>query len=294
MLMNLLILLWPFYFGLDSLKAEGTGRGCAGGVPTFFTMLLCTDTMDPGGTFSSLNVLSSTGVLPHQKKEYTIDTLVRKGRLLYENSLRSGKDLKDWVMEGPGALQFNKGGMKMFSPDKEWDHVLWCPEEFPSSFIAEWEMQNLDTSEGLTIVFFAARGSGGEDIFDPVLPKRDGTFKYYNKGEINCYHISYYTNNPKNPTREKSHLRKDPMFALLQEGEKGIPANSLKKHKIRLIKKEAHILMYVDERKIIDFLDVDGIYGPVYLSGKIGFRQMRWSQFSYRDFKVWEIKTKKR
>jgi len=222
------------------------------------------------------------------------DSVSYKGRLIYQNEFKNQERLKDWVMEGPGTFRIENGWMQLFSPGKKWDHVFWCPVEFPGSFIAEWEMQNLDTTEGLVIVFFAARGSNGKDIFDPSLPKRDGTFKYYNKGQINCYHISYYANNPKNPARVGSNLRKDPMFALLQEGAPGIPAQSLRIHKLRLIKQDRRVLLYVDDRKIIDYRDDTGTYGPPYQSGKIGFRQMRWSSFRYRNFKVWEIKNTKR
>jgi len=217
-----------------------------------------------------------------------INTL--RGKLIYENSMSHAQMVKDWKMEGPGELKFNNGWMEMYSPDKKWDHVFWCPQDFPESFIAEWQMQNMDTTGGLTIIFFAAKGSKGEDIFDPAMPRRDGTFKYYNKGQINCYHISYYSNNPKNPERDDSHLRKDPMFSLLQTGGEGIPKNSVAVHNIRLVKDKAHIIMYVDNRKITDYTDDGKTFGPVYTSGKIGFRQMRWTDFSYRNFKVWEIK----
>jgi len=216
-----------------------------------------------------------------------------KGKLLYENSLSKDEMVKDWKMEGPGELKFKNGWMEMHSPNKKWDHVFWCPQNFPESFNAEWQMQNMDTTSGLVIVFFAAKGINGEDIFDAAMPKRDGTFKYYNKGRIDCYHISYYSNNPKNPERNDSHLRKDPMFALLQTGEEGIPQNSIKVHGIRLVKNHAHIIMYVDDRKVIDYTDDGNTFGPVYTSGKIGFRQMRWTDFRYRNFKVWEIKNPK-
>lgn len=222
------------------------------------------------------------------------DGMSSKGKLIYQNGFKDQATLKGWVMEGPGTFRIENGWMQLFSPGKKWDHVLWCPVEFPASFIAEWEMQNRDTTGGLVIVFFAARGSNGKDIFDPSLPKRDGTFKYYNKGRINCYHISYYTNNPKNPERERANLRKDPMFALLQQGQPGIPVQSLGIHKLRLIKQGGWIRLYVDNRKIIDYRDDSGVYGPAYQSGKIGFRQMRWSFFRYRNFKVWELKNDKR
>ncbi|HVW62282.1 MAG TPA: DUF1961 family protein [Puia sp.] len=213
-----------------------------------------------------------------------------KGALLYHNAFAATGDVKDWVMEGPGQLRFRDGWMEMYAPEEKWDHVFWCPKDFPGSFIAEWEVQNLDTSKGLVIVFFAATGSGGRDIFDPGMPKRDGTFKYYNKGEIDCYHISYYSNNPKLPDRGDSHLRKDPMNALLVTGEAGVATRSAEAHKARLIKDGAHIIMYMDDRKIIDYVDDGKGYGPAYGGGKIGFRQMRWTDFRYRNFNVWELK----
>ncbi len=222
--------------------------------------------------------------------EGSCQSLPQKGKTIYENSL-SGRDMvKGWVMEGPGELKFSDGWMEMFSGKKKWDHVLWCPVNFPASFIAEWEAQNLQPDSGLLITFFAARGDSGQSIFDQGMPARDGTFRYYNRGRICCYHISYYANNPRNPERDSSHLRKDPMFALMQTGPVGIPRHSTAVHKMRLIKDQGHILMFVDDRKIIDFTDDGKLNGPVYQDGKIGFRQMRWSDFRYRNFRVWELK----
>ena len=45
-------------------------------------------------------------------------------------------------------------------------------------------------------------------------------------------------------------------------------------HKITLIKDEAHIVMLVDGRKIIDWTD-DGNKQPVWQGGKMGFRQIQ-------------------
>ncbi len=214
----------------------------------------------------------------------------QKGKLIYENPFSGPDDVKEWIMEGPGELKFRGGWMEMFSRQPLWDHVFWCPQDFPASFVAEWEARNMQPDSGLLIIFFAAKGDSGQDIFAPGMPERDGTFRYYNRGRIACYHISYYANNPKNPERNDSHLRKDPMFALLQTGPPGIPKNSTAIHKMRLIKDKGHILMFVDGRKIIDVTDDGSKNGPVYGSGKIGFRQMRWSHFGYRNFRVWELK----
>ena len=214
-----------------------------------------------------------------------------KGKILYENNLSNIEMLKDWVLEGPGKVTFNANWMHFFSPNEEGHHVYWCPMDFPKNFIVEWEVQNQEIDAGLCIVFFAAKGLNGESIFDPKLPKRTlGTFTDYTKGAMNDYHISYYANGRDNPNRETANLRKNKGFHLVQTGEIGIPVQSTAIHKVTLIKYEGLIQMFIDKRKIIDWVD-DGIqFGKVLGEGKIGFRQMQWSHFTYRNFKVWEAK----
>lgn len=212
-----------------------------------------------------------------------------KGELLYSASFSSPQDVAGWQMEGPGELMFEDGWMTMYAKDQAWHHVFWCPQVFPSRFVAEWEVQNKHPEEGLLIVFFATTGLNGEDIFDSSLPARDGTFRHYTRENLKSYHVSYYANNPKNPDREFAHLRKNNLFALVQTGEEGVPKASEAVHKIRLVKDDEHIVFFVDDRKIIDWRDDGETYGQVYGAGRIGFRQMQWSRFSYRNFNVWAL-----
>ena len=213
-----------------------------------------------------------------------------KGELLYMNALSRPSLVENWVMEGPGQLEFKDGWMHMFSPDEAYHHVFWCPYNFPDYFIAEWQAQNMEPDAGLCIIFFAAKGLNGEDILTGGLPERDGTFGNYIRGPLNCYHISYYANTPKKPDRGDSHLRKNKGFHLVQPGQEGIPTESTDIHTMQLVKNGAHIVMYVDDRKIIEWVDPENKYGPPLKDGKIGFRQMQWTHFRYRNFKVWSIK----
>ena len=58
---------------------------------------------------------------------------------------------------------------------------------------------------------------------------------------------------------------------------------------MKLVKKGGKIVFFIDDRKIIDWTD-DGVkYGKILGVGNIGFRQMQWTHFAYRNFKVWEI-----
>ena len=227
-----------------------------------------------------------------------MDIMPVKGEIFYESSFADQHAVKEWVMEGAGLLEFRDGWMHMHAHNWRWyhwfsnpgHHVFWCPAEIPDRFIAEWEAQNLEPDAGLCIVFFSAKGIHGEDIFDASLSKRNGDFKQYTKGEINCYHISYYANNPlSEPGRGSTNLRKNRGFHLVQTGLEGIPTASGAIHKMRLIKDGSRIVMFVDDRRIIDWTDDGEQYGRALAGGRIGLRQMRWSHFRYRDFKIWEI-----
>ncbi len=208
--------------------------------------------------------------------------------LLYQASMADAGSVDRWRMEGPGEVAFKDGWMHMQSPDEEMHHVFWCPKRFPESFIAKWDAQNLETDAGLCIVFFAAAALDDEgSIFQEDLPKRDGNFSQYTKGAIRCYHTSYYANAAHNPDRRQTNLRKNPGFHLVAEGEEGIPTKSKAVHKITLAKLGPHIRLWVDDKKVINWTDT-GEHGPPHGDGFIGFRQMQWTHFRYRNFRVWE------
>jgi hypothetical protein len=56
-----------------------------------------------------------------------------------------------------------------------------------------------------------------------------------------------------------------------------------------LIKNEAHIRLFIDDRLIIDWIDDGKINDGPLGGGKIAFRQMQWTHFRYRNFKVWSL-----
>jgi len=136
----------------------------------------------------------------------------KKGNVLYHNDLSSGKDAAGWVMEGPGEISFADSVLKMESPNEEFHHVFWCPENFPGNFIAEWHVQNVKPEADLLIVFFAAQGLKGENLFDSSLKPRSGEFTDYTRSDIRNYHISYYANGRNEPGRLNANLRKNKGF----------------------------------------------------------------------------------
>jgi hypothetical protein len=223
------------------------------------------------------------------EKRQPLDMANRKGRLLYSSNLDNKESVAGWRMEGPGIVEFQDGWMRLRADEEKHHIVYWCPENFPASFVAEWEAQPLK-GPGLCIVFFSARGTKGEDVFDPSLPPRDGTFKQYIRDRLYSYHISYYANTPFRPGRVTANLRKNNWFYLTATGPAGIPAGATEPSKVRLVRDGAHIQLAVDNRVVIDWTDDGTTYGPVHGGGKIGFRQMQWTDFRYRNLRVWEVK----
>lgn len=124
-----------------------------------------------------------------------------------------------------------------------------------------------------------------------ILPERDGNFMQYNRG-LHAYHISYYANTPGNPGRVSSNMRKDGEFYLMDQGPVAILPGSQKVHHMRLIKDGGHIQLQVDGKVRLDFTDSGGErFGPRYHGGKVGFRQMQWTEGWYRNFRAWELET---
>ena len=214
---------------------------------------------------------------------------LQAGKQLYSASLANPESVKGWRMEGPGEVSFKDGWMHMKSPGEKMHHVFWCPKRFPDGFIAQWDAQNLETDAGLCIVFFAAAGLDGQSIFADNLPERDGNFRQYTRGKIRCYHTSYYANAAHNPDREQTNLRKNPGFHLVQEGLEGIPTESEKVHTMTLAKNGPHIRLWVDDKKVIDWTDKSRKGGAPHGDGFIGLRQMKWTHFRYRNFRVWQV-----
>lgn len=214
---------------------------------------------------------------------------IQTGELLYHASMANAGSVDGWRMEGPGKVDFRDGWMHMWSPEEKMHHVFWCPQRFPESFVAQWQAQNLHTELGLCIVFFAAAGSEGESVFSDDLPPRDGTFGQYTRGAIRCYHASYYANAPDAPDRQQTNLRKNPGFHLVSKGEEGIPTKSEAIHTVTLAKHENRIRLWIDDRNVIDWTDTGETGGRPHGDGYIGFRQMQWTRFRYRSFRVWSV-----
>ncbi|PZD94444.1 DUF1961 domain-containing protein [Paenibacillus sambharensis] len=235
----------------------------------------------------------------HDGKRYKTQSGLGAGRLLYENALSRPGDAEGFVMEGDGAVTFPRGRMRLESIRSPEDGqaaniVYWCPVTLPGRVVIEWDFYPVN-AEGLAMMFFAAAGTGGEELFDPRLPERNGPYDQYRYGSINAYHISYYRkSNPEERRLQTCNLRKSRGFHLLAQGADPLPAVSsgsglLGPYRMQIVKNGGEISFSVDGIELFRCMDSGSGCGPVLGGGKIGFRQMVPLIAEYANLRVHEL-----
>lgn len=217
-------------------------------------------------------------------------------KLIYENPLSCEADVKDFVLEGSANVYFENGKMRMknaLSADmgQKSNFVFWCKRDFPSDIQIEWDFKPIE-EPGLAIMFFSAKGCGGEDIFDESLTERDGQYNLYHSGDINAYHISYFRRKWEDERGfHTCNLRKSKGFNLVAQGADPIPdcADAMDSYHIKITKKNGKIDFAVNDLTVFSWTDDGKEYGSVLSDGKIGFRQMAPMVGEYSDLKVYAI-----
>ena len=219
-----------------------------------------------------------------------------EGKLIYENPLSCEEDIQGFVLEGSANVSFPEGRLRLenalsAAEGQKANYVLWCSEDFPSDVRIEWKFQPIK-EPGLAILFFAAKGRNGEDIFDTSLAKRTGEYVQYHHGDINAFHVSYFRR--KEPDERALHtcnLRKSYGFHLVAQGGDPIPdADECKQmYRIALEKKENIVRFLIEEVEVFRFVDDGETYGPLLSGGKIGFRQLAPMIGEYADLKVYAL-----
>ncbi len=226
------------------------------------------------------------------------DLYMGKEKLLYQNSLEKAEDIRNFILEGQADTSFENGSMCLKNSldnnlGQKANYVLWCPETFPENIRITWEFRPL-TEVGLCILFFAAKGRNGEELFDPVLARRTGEYPQYHSGDINAFHISYYR---RKEAEERAfhtcNLRKSYGFHLTAQGADPLPApgDAVDFYRLTVIKFQNNILFKINELCIFTFRDDGFTYGPLLGKGKIGFRQLAPLVAEYRNLKVYELLT---
>lgn len=217
-------------------------------------------------------------------------------KLLYQNPLSSEEDIRGFILEGSAGISFPEGKMRMenmLSPEEgqRANYVLWCPEDFPSDIRVEWKFRPL-REPGLAMLFFAAKGRGGEDIFAPALARRTGQYEMYHSGDINAFHISYFRRRyPEERALHTCNLRKSYGSHLVAQGGDPIPdADECDRmYQIALEKKDNVVRFWTEGIELLRYEDHKEPGGFLPEDGKIGFRQMAPLIAEYSDLKVYQL-----
>lgn len=214
---------------------------------------------------------------------------------VYRTSFDDPAVLADWRLEGGKAMRVAGGNLVLESDTQSTQServaghlVCWLRREVPADFLLEFTVRPQDRKRGLNIVFFSARGLAGENIFEPPIKPRNGLFEQYHSGDIDNYHISYWSGG-----RGTSNLRKNKGFYLGAIGKDLVwDAPEGEFQTVRVYKRGGQIRLTVDDVLSLSFDDDGKTYGPVLdHSGWIGLRQMAHTRFcEYGHFIIWPLR----
>jgi len=217
------------------------------------------------------------------------------GRLIYENPLATSADVADFRMEGDGAVSFPQGRMRLESTrDAEEGQaanvVFWCARELPDDIAVTWDFYPV-RDPGLCIMFFAARGRDGRDLFSPATP-RTGVYDEYHHGEMDALHISYFRRkHPRERAFRTCNLRKSFGFHMVARRPDPLPSieDALSPYQMELIKAGPAVRFSINGMAVLEWTDDGESYGDVLAGGRIGFRQMAPLIAEYANLKVFDI-----
>lgn len=228
-------------------------------------------------------------------KDAAVEGLIPEAwRPIYHNPLVTASDIAGFRMEGEGALSFPLQRMRLESTmnaeaGQKANVVLWCPEEFPADIAVSWKFRPLQ-EPGLAILFIAARGADGKDLFDSTLPRRTGEYEQYHHGEMDTYHISYFRRRWVDERGfHTCNLRKSYGFHLVAQGADPLPGVSdmTEPYRMLVVKRGPVLSFTINELPIFTWIDEGISYGPLLTGGKIGFRQMAPLIAEYSDLTVY-------
>ncbi|SDE16562.1 DUF1961 family protein [Glycomyces harbinensis] len=213
---------------------------------------------------------------------------------VYRNPLAAPADLDGWTAEGPVAIEHSDGGTVLSSAADEAALIaagrgdrahftLWCPEEFGPDIAISWDFRPL-SGDGLAMLFFAATGTAGRDLFDPALAPRTGRYPQYHSGDVSALHVSYLRR--KWPDERRFHtcnLRKSPGFHLVAQGADPLPGpeDADRHYRVSVVKRGREVSFAIDGLRLFTFHDPEPLG-----EGRIGLRQMSPLVALYRNLEV--------
>ncbi len=208
----------------------------------------------------------------------------------------------EWIAEGSGGAEvcggelwvapvaFKACGERIRNLTSEPSHmVVWNKNRFPADVMFEFTVNHHGSDNGLTLVFFAAEGVEGQDIFDLELPPRNGVYRNYNKGRLRNYTVSYWSRNKKPSLVAKgeqytNRIRKNPGANILATDDSLTDKCNDCDFKVRILKVAGNITVEINDIVANHVIDPNAPHG----GGYIGLRSMEGvDRVSYDNFRVW-------
>lgn len=219
-----------------------------------------------------------------------------RGALIYENALSSPEAMEDFMLEGKALIGFPDGRLRLENAEsaqlgQKANYVLWCKKEFPADFLLEIDFRPV-REPGLAMLFFAASGRGGRDLFDPSLAPRTGEYIQYHHGDIDAFHLSFFRRKEKDERAfHTCNLRKSYGFYLVAQGADPIPdvADAEEFYKLSLLKKGADIRFAINDLEVLFFHDDGAQFGPLLGGGRVGLRQLAPMIGEYANLRVYTV-----
>ncbi|HSU45376.1 MAG TPA: DUF1961 family protein, partial [Arthrobacter sp.] len=139
---------------------------------------------------------------------------------------------------------------------------------------------------GLAMLFFAATGQGGLDLFSPALAPRTGYYPQYHSGDIDTLHVSYFRH--KHPTERAfrtCNLRKSAGFELVAQGADPLPPteDATGFYRLEVVKDGPRVVFSINGLLLFEWRDPSA---KVLGGGRIGFRQMAPLRAAYRNLVI--------
>ena len=240
---------------------------------------------------SILSLIDSAGAAePPAKEDAPVNPLIEpKGKALFEEKFEA---LDSWRHEGGGAMKLDEkepGTLRLEcvgSSQGKAGAQAFCLKDFPDGIAVEYDLKVL-TKNGLAITFLAMKGSKGEDLFAPALPKRTGVFgDYVRSDRLVSYHVSVSRYDDKGVHTGESNWRRNPGLNMMKSGE-DLCKEINRWYRIRIVKDGKHCQLGVDGKLAHEFTDPGELKSPPPADGKVGFRAIGSEvRMLVRNFKV--------
>jgi hypothetical protein len=221
--------------------------------------------------------------------------------LIYTNPLAKPDDVAAFRMEGEAAVSFPMGRMRLEgtrdpAQGQAANIVYWCDQTLPDDIAISWDFYPI-REPGLCILFFAAVGHGGRDIFDPSLATRSGPYKQYHSSDIDALHVSYFRRkHPAERAFTTCNLRKSSGFHLVAQGADPLPglADANPPYRVQVVKAGPRVRFSIGmdgkpALTLFEWTDDGQRCGPVLGGGRIGFRQMTPMIAEYANLQVHRV-----